>query len=176
MTLYTAVVKTALGAMTAVGSPCGLVALEFGQARREALLAGRLARYFAGASVSEGENAAIDAVRGWLAHFFAHRFDDPATVPLDLRGSELELEVWRELLAIPPGERDTYGAIAVRLGRPHGARAVGGAVGRNPVGILVPCHRVVGASGALTGYGGGLDKKRWLLRHEAGAAWGSQPA
>ena len=78
--------------------------------------------------------------------------------------------VWDLLLDIPLGSTMTYGELARKLNRPNGARAVGLAVGRNPVGIIVPCHRVVGSNGSLTGYGGGLDRKRWLLEHECSAA------
>jgi methylated-DNA-[protein]-cysteine S-methyltransferase len=91
------------------------------------------------------------------------------TFPLAPAGSEWQRAVWRELLAIPHGATTTYGAIARALGRPSAARAVGASVGRNPLAIVVPCHRVVGSAGALTGYAGGLDRKRWLLALEAGA-------
>jgi O-6-methylguanine DNA methyltransferase len=76
--------------------------------------------------------------------------------------------VWRALAEIPYGETLSYGALAARIGRPTAARPVGAANGRNPIGIIIPCHRVIGASGALTGYGGGLDAKRWLLDLERG--------
>jgi methylated-DNA-[protein]-cysteine S-methyltransferase len=90
--------------------------------------------------------------------------------PLDLRGSPFDLLVWQGLLRIPFGELRTYGALAAELGLPGAARAVGSANGRNPVWILVPCHRVVASGGGLGGYAGGLDAKRWLLAHEAGHA------
>jgi methylated-DNA-[protein]-cysteine S-methyltransferase len=93
----------------------------------------------------------------------------PALPELDLRGSDFDLRVWRALLAIGWGETASYGALASRLGQPLAARAVGSACGRNPVPILVPCHRVVGVRGGLGGYsGGGAEVKRWLLAHEAG--------
>jgi len=88
-------------------------------------------------------------------------------VPLDLQGSEFQRAVWRALLRIAPGSTCSYGDIARGLGVPSASRAVGAAVGRNPVSIIVPCHRVVGSSGALTGYAGGLDRKASLLRIEA---------
>ncbi len=87
-------------------------------------------------------------------------------VALDPRGTPFQQAVWRQLLAIPPGQTTHYGAIAQRLGRPEAARAVGAAVGRNPIAILVPCHRVLGRDGSLTGYAGGLARKRALLVHE----------
>lgn len=91
-------------------------------------------------------------------------------VTLDLRGTEFQRAVWAALLEIPWGEVRTYGEVALALGRPGGARAVGGANGLNPVAILVPCHRVVQAQGRLGGYGGGVEVKRWLLAHEAAHA------
>lgn len=88
-------------------------------------------------------------------------------LPLAPVGSEFQLGVWRAIRDIPFGHTESYGALAARLGRAGAARAVGSATGRNPLSILVGCHRVVGSRGALTGYAGGLDRKRWLLAHEA---------
>ena len=88
------------------------------------------------------------------------------TVPLDLRGTDFRLLVSRAWQAIPFGQTTTSGAVAGAVARPRSAHAVGGAVGANPVSIIVPCHRVIGSDGSLTGYGGGLDRKRWLLEHE----------
>ena len=88
-------------------------------------------------------------------------------VPLDLQGTSFQRAVWQVLLAIAPGRTRSYGDIARELGAPAATRAVGSAVGRNPVSVIVPCHRVVGSSGALTGYAGGLDRKTTLLRIEA---------
>lgn len=87
-------------------------------------------------------------------------------VQLDLRGTEFQRRVWNALLAIPYGETRSYGQIAEQIGAPGAARAVGLANGRNPVAIIVPCHRVIGAAGKLTGYGGGLDRKQTLLTLE----------
>lgn len=87
-------------------------------------------------------------------------------LPLDLVGTPFQREVWQALLAIPFGATSTYGEVARRCGRPRAVRAVGGAIGRNPVSIVVPCHRVVGSDGSLTGFGGGLPRKRALLRIE----------
>jgi methylated-DNA-[protein]-cysteine S-methyltransferase len=91
------------------------------------------------------------------------------SLPLDPQGSEFQLAVWAQLLRIAPGRTRSYGEVAAALGRPQAARAVGSAVGRNPLSIIIPCHRVLGASGALTGYAAGLDRKIALLRHETGA-------
>ena len=88
------------------------------------------------------------------------------TVRLDLHGTPFQMKVWSELLEIGYGRTTTYKALAAAIGNPASTRAVGGANHRNPVSIIVPCHRVVGSDGRLTGYGGGLWRKDWLLRHE----------
>ena len=87
-------------------------------------------------------------------------------IPFDLRGTEFQQRVWKALLTIPYGETGSYGEIAEQIGAPGSARAVGLANGHNPIAIVVPCHRVIGANGNLTGYGGGLDRKRTLLELE----------
>lgn len=89
---------------------------------------------------------------------------------LDLRGTVFQQKVWTALLAIPAGETRTYLEIAQDIAAPSAVRAVGAAVGRNPVSILIPCHRVIGSSGTLTGYAGGLDRKSWMLSHESNRA------
>jgi methylated-DNA-[protein]-cysteine S-methyltransferase len=106
-------------------------------------------------------------VRTQLREYFEGRrrsFD----VPLEPTGSSFELAVWTALREIPYGETVSYGELAARIGRPEAARAVGVANARNPIAVIVPCHRVIGADGSLTGYGGGLERKRLLLDLEAG--------
>jgi methylated-DNA-[protein]-cysteine S-methyltransferase len=88
-------------------------------------------------------------------------------LPVTFAGSEFQNKVWRALRAIPSGTTSSYGELAKRIGLPGAARAVGLANGANPVCVVVPCHRVIGANGSLTGFGGGLNRKRWLLAHEA---------
>ncbi len=88
------------------------------------------------------------------------------STPLDLRGTLFQIRVWRELCNIPYGETRSYGELALTIGHPNAPRAVGAANGANPIAIIVPCHRVIGSSGALTGYGGGLPTKFWLLALE----------
>lgn len=105
----------------------------------------------------------------WHSSALRAYFEDshaPLDVPLDLEGGPFVLAVWRALRGIPPGATVTYADLARRLGRPGAARAVGAAVARNPASIIVPCHRVVGSDGSLTGYAGGIGRKAWLLRHE----------
>lgn len=111
------------------------------------------------------DTIAADAVAQLGEYFAGERttFD----VALAPRGTAFQQEVWAALAAIPAGETRTYGEVASALGRPGASRAVGAATGRNPISIIVPCHRLVGSSGALTGYAGGVERKRWLLDHEA---------
>ena len=104
------------------------------------------------------------AVKAWLDDYFAGKRPSAEGIDLAPLGSTFQQKVWRELQRIPYGETVTYGELAKRLN--SSARAVGGAVGRNPISVAVPCHRVVGANSALTGYAGGIDKKIWLLEHE----------
>ena len=119
----------------------------------------------------DGERAdgPFAALAGQLEEYFAGQRRD-FDVPLALRGTDFQLRVWRELGRIPFGETVSYAQLATRLGSPRAVRAVGLANGRNPVSLVVPCHRVIGSDGALTGYAGGLAVKRWLLDHEAALA------
>ena len=113
------------------------------------------------------DDDAYREARTQLGEYFAGtrtEFD----LELDMRGTQFQKDVWNALLTIPYGETRSYGEIAKQIGRPDRARAVGSANGSNPISIIVPCHRVIGADGSLTGYGGGLDRKRFLLDHESG--------
>ena len=110
--------------------------------------------------------APFDIVRGQLAEYFAGERKD-FDLPLSLSGTEFQVAVLEALQQIPYGETTSYGAVAKQIGRPKAMRAVGAANGRNPIPIIVPCHRVIGTSGDLTGFGGGLDTKAALLRLEA---------
>jgi methylated-DNA-[protein]-cysteine S-methyltransferase len=107
----------------------------------------------------------LERAREQLAAYFAgtRRFFE---LPVDPRGTDFQRSVWRALGAIPFGATRSYAELATAVGRPSASRAVGGANGRNPISVIVPCHRVIGADGALTGYAGGLSRKEWLLRHE----------
>ncbi len=170
MQLFAASLETPVGPMRALASEAALCALEFVLPTRLSRLDRRLARWYGAVEIDEretedGANAPLDATRRWLADYFSGR-RDAEVPPLDLRGAPFELRVWAALRQIPPGTTTSYGAIARALGDPGASRAVGMANGANPVAIIVPCHRVIGANGTLTGYGGGLDKKTWLLNHE----------
>ncbi|MGQ0530795.1 MAG: methylated-DNA--[protein]-cysteine S-methyltransferase [Panacagrimonas sp.] len=118
------------------------------------------------ADLGPRDDAAFTSVREQLAAYFAgelQRFD----LQLAAVGTEFQKKVWTALGQIPCGETISYGELAQRIGQPGAARAVGLANGQNPISIIVPCHRVIGANGTLTGYGGGIERKRWLLAHEA---------
>ena len=114
--------------------------------------------------------AVFGQARAWLDRYFAGDAPDPSELPLDPHGTGFQRRVWRALTGIPYGQTVTYGDIARQLeaeaGKRTSARAVGGAVGHNPLCLIVPCHRVVGSNGNLTGFGGGIDMKVKLLEHE----------
>lgn len=169
-TLYYALVPSELGSLSALVTEKGVCGLEFDRPNRQAMLRDRLVKWFPSSRSEESAHPLVEKVKTWLEHYFDGRFHQLQRLPLDLRGTDFERRVWDLLLDIPLGSTMTYGELARKLNRPNGARAVGLAVGRNPAGIIVPCHRVVGSNGSLTGYGGGLDRKRWLLEHECSAA------
>jgi methylated-DNA-[protein]-cysteine S-methyltransferase len=113
-------------------------------------------------------NGILLSAKKQLAEYFVgkrEKFD----LPLALSGTEFQLRVWKALEKIPYGQTRTYGQIAHAVKSPAASRAVGAACGKNPLAIFIPCHRVVGSSGSLTGFGGGLAMKEWLLRHEGAA-------
>lgn len=149
-------IRSPVGVLSVEASDQGVLGLSFGD------------RGPARAGVSARARAHLEAAEEALAAYFAGQ---PPRLPvLDLRGSSFQLAVWSALREIPWGEVRTYGEIATELGRAGGARAVGAANGRNPVAILIPCHRVVQAGGRLGGFAAGLEVKRWLLGHEAAHA------
>lgn len=106
------------------------------------------------------------AIRVALLDYFGGRFAGLETIRCRFGGTPFQRKVWSALRAIPPGTTTSYGALAARLKMPKAMRAVGHANGANPISVVVPCHRVIGSDGSLTGYGGGLPRKRWLLTHE----------
>lgn len=145
--------ESPVGVLSLVAGPDGLTDLSF---------PGRLRL------PPEAQKRPIPAVEEQLDAYFAGELRE-FELRLDVRvGTPLQRQVWRRLLEIPYGETISYGELARRIGRPHASRAVGLANGRNPISIVVPCHRVIGASGSLTGYGGGIERKRLLLELEAG--------
>jgi methylated-DNA-[protein]-cysteine S-methyltransferase len=153
-------IDTPLGPLTAARSAAGLSGLWFDDQKHHP---GPLA-----VPHDDGRDAVLCATADALAAYFSGR---PFTLPrLDPAGTAFQREVWQALLSIAPGQPATYGTLAERLGRAGAARALGAAVGRNPISVLVPCHRVIGADGSLTGYAGGLARKRALLALEGGPA------
>lgn len=111
-------------------------------------------------------NVYLLQAEAFLACYFDGDLDYVPSVPLDTQGTAFQRRVWEAIETIPPGSTASYGELASTIGRPAAVRAVGRAVGRNPLSILVPCHRVVGADGSLTGYAGGVEAKQFLLEHE----------
>ena len=156
--LFTTLYHSPLGGILLAADEGGITGLWF---------AGQ--KYFAAglAEAVEGETEHIKAARRWLDIYFSGREPD-FTPPLRLRGTPFRERVWAALLEIPYGETVTYGRLAAKLN--SSPRAVGSAVGRNPVSLIVPCHRVLGADGSLTGYAGGVEKKACLLRLEGAIA------
>ncbi len=158
----TALARTTID--TTIG-PIELVATNLGL--RAALLPGERPGRLAseGSAVPQAGHPVLDQAVDELTAYFAGELVEFA-VPLDLAGSPFQLAVWAELTRIPFGETISYGELARRIGNPVASRAVGAANGANPLPIIVPCHRVIGSGGKLTGFGGGLPIKQWLLDHE----------
>lgn len=158
-----AALTTPLGVAHLFGTARGLLTIALPGEQREAAfaLAGRLV----GPCAPGGDAAWLAEAAAQLADYFAGT-RRAFTAPLDLRGTPFQRAVWLASMAIPYGETRTYGTLAAALGRPAAARAVGAANGANPLAPIVPCHRLIGADGALRGHRSGLATKRWLLDHE----------
>ena len=157
-------IDSPVGPLAAAAIADGVCLLEFSRPDRLETQLASLRRWFGG-EPQPGRNEHLEQLREELAAYFAGtrtRF----TVPLVAPGTPFQERVWAELLRIPYGETRSYGEIARQIGSPGAFRAVGLANGHNPIGIIVPCHRVIGSNGSLTGYGGGLDRKRALLELE----------
>ncbi len=122
-----------------------------------------------GSSLVMANEAAPAAIRRGLSGYFAGDLAALDGLPVATGGTAFQREVWAALRRIPAGSTLSYGRLAQELDRPKSVRAVGLANGANPIAIIVPCHRVIGADGSLTGYGGGIERKRWLLAHEGAA-------
>jgi methylated-DNA-[protein]-cysteine S-methyltransferase len=174
MHLVQSFIETPVATMRAISLGARLCSLEFFCKGRMARLDARLARWFKDAEVLDGTSPAIEHTREWLRRYFAGESADISHLELEMRGAPFEVRVWDALRRIPAGTTTTYGAIARELGSPSASRAVGMANGANPIAIIVPCHRVIGSNGTLTGYGGGLETKSWLLNHER--RWAREPA
>jgi len=156
-----------LGVLTILTGPAGLRHLAFPGEGSDMIRDNSLAKEYPDAAfvAAADDGGSYLEVRRQLDAYFAGRllaFD----LPLDLRGTPFQLSVWKALQKIPYGITYSYSDIADVIGKPHAARAVGQATGRNPVGIIIPCHRVIGKDGRLVGFGGGLAAKEWLLGFE----------
>ena len=150
-------VDTTLGGVTLAASDAGLIGLWFDNQRH--------APNTTGWQPDDADAVLTDAAQQVVDYFAGRRGD--FDLPLDLsHGTAFQQSVWQALRAIPAGSTTSYGALSAQVGKPAAVRAVGAAVGRNPISVIVPCHRVVGADGSLTGYAGGLDRKTALLTLE----------
>lgn len=155
--MISAIYDSPVGALTLISNGVALAHLEFENPR------------YAFAPAPLGKDKILDETRRQLDKYFAGKlraFD----LPLAPQGTEFQKRVWTALLTIPYGATRTYGQQAAAIGQPNASRAVGLANGRNPISIIVPCHRVIGSNGSLTGYGGGIERKQILLDLEQGDA------
>ena len=139
-------------------------ALEFDD--HDGKLERKLRRHYGDCKLHAAAARQADALHA----YFAGELQALSSLPAEPAGTPFQLRVWAALREIPVGETTSYGELARRIGRPGASRAVGAANGQNPVSLILPCHRVIGADGSLTGYGGGLARKEWLLRHEGALA------
>lgn len=162
--MYLDAVESELGEIVLVGSETELCALDFGDCRDRMMLL--LERRWPGAVLEKKPR--FGGFRDRVDAYFAGDLEAFDRVKTASHGTEFEEEVWSGLRRIAPGTTVSYGELALQLGRPGAARAVGRANSRNPIALVVPCHRVIGGDGSLTGYAGGMERKKRLLEHEAG--------
>lgn len=158
-------VPTPIGVALVVTDEAGVLR-AFDWTDYESKVTARIGRKYPGAKTVEGRGP----LRPAFDAYFAGEIAALERIAWDGAGTGFQSEVWRALCDIPAGETISYAVLAQRIGRPTAVRAVGLANGSNPVALVVPCHRVIGSNGSLTGYGGGLHRKRWLLEHEGVAA------
>lgn len=156
-------IESPLGTILVITDGTALRALDF--LHCEARMLSLLKHQCVTQSICKGPTTLI--VKRKLADYFSGNLTSLDDVPVRTEGTVFQRKVWSELRRIPAGTTLSYGQLARRIDQPTASRAVGLANGSNPVAIVVPCHRVIGFTGALTGYGGGLERKRWLLHHEA---------
>ncbi len=157
-------IETPLGVMIAGATDEGVCLLEFSDRRMLNTEYKDLAKYFK-TTIQEGENKHFKTLREQLKEYF-EGLRKEFSVPLVFPGSTFQQTVWKELMNIPYGTTRSYQEQSVALGKPDSIRAVANANGMNRISIIIPCHRVIGSDGRLTGYGGGLKRKRWLIDHE----------
>ncbi len=158
MTIHEIAVDTPVGTLRLFATPEALVRLHLPASKSPIALGDT-------AGPPPGSHPVLDRARAQLEAYLAGQLET-FDLPLAPQGTEFQRAVWRALSAIPFGVTRSYGELAATVGRPTASRAVGAANGQNPIAIIVPCHRVIGADGSLTGFGGGLPCKEWLLSHE----------
>lgn len=157
-------IETPLGTMLAGGVADGICLLEFSDRRMLETELKQIAKYF-NATLIQGENKHFNLLRKELKEYFEKKLKN-FSVPICAPGTEFQKAVWKTMQKIPYGTTWSYKQEAEKLGRPKSVRAVANANGQNRISIIIPCHRVIGSNGTLTGYGGGLWRKKWLLEHE----------
>ena len=162
-TLSQSTLKTPLGNMVAIASINGLATLSFEE--EETFFATKVNRY-AHYKFTREHQQILKETKNWLDAYFANLTTLPSLPPLDLQGTDFLVRAWKALLKVPFGKTATYGTLAKKIGSPKAVRAMGRAMGQNSIAIIVPCHRIIGANGSLTGYSAGLSRKEWLLKHE----------
>ena len=175
--MYKLLIPSPVGMLEIAGTEKGVVSVNFARKDAPAKMPAKKGVSGKGAPVKSAAKSAQsasvpaplrDCARQLEEYFAGHRksFD----CSLDLQGTDFQKKVWRALMKVPYGKTASYGKIARAVGRPGAARAVGGANHNNPVAVIVPCHRIIGADGSLTGYGAGIERKAWLLEHEKKSA------
>jgi AraC family transcriptional regulator, regulatory protein of adaptative response / methylated-DNA-[protein]-cysteine methyltransferase len=162
--ITTTKIETDLGIMIAGAVNDGICLLEFSDRRMLNAEYRDLARYFQ-TGIEDGESKHFNTLVTQLKEYFNGSRKE-FSLPLITPGSEFQQSVWKELIKIPYGTTRTYLEQSIALGKPGSIRAVANANGMNRIAIIIPCHRVIGSDGSLTGYGGGLERKKWLLDHE----------
>jgi methylated-DNA-[protein]-cysteine S-methyltransferase len=159
-------IKTPIGEMVIVSDHDGNLRATF-WTDREAQLQGALQRQYGQNGFTLDPACNLHGLTNAIGRYFAGELTAIDSLPVRTAGTPFQREVWRALREISCGTTLSYTKLAARIGRPNAVRAVGLANGSNPVGVVVPCHRVIGSDGSLTGYGGGIERKRWLLEHES---------
>ncbi len=173
--LFKALIPSPLGDLIAVADTYHLLMLEFADnpelKRKISNLTTKqivLQTESFGLSEDEGKSTILNLTKLELWQYFEGK-RKIFTIPVTLRGTEFQMKAWKALESIPYGETRNYLEEATMIGNPRAVRAIGGANHHNPIVIIIPCHRVIGKSGKLVGYGGGMERKKWLLEHEKGA-------
>ena len=162
--LYLSSIRTPLGVMRIGASDEGICLFDFEYRKSIDTIMKRIESY-AGSEFRQEEHPYFELLKTQIAEYFTGIRKD-FDLPLHLAGSQFQVSVWKALMEIPYGETRSYKKQAIALGNEKAIRAVAGANGENGIAIIIPCHRVIGENGSLTGYGGGLQRKQWLLDHE----------